>query len=174
MLIREVKEITRRRRAPGLPPARPKYRLWSDEELRALGTGPDREIAFKLGRSLASVQVKRSRVRIGLEVSALHDWTDRDVKLLGTMTDERLGRRLGLSGEAVFAQRQKLKIASFNPAWRPWTDKERSLVGKVPDQEAAELLGRSLGGVRKARYEMEVKDAVLLVPQMDRSPRAPS
>src|SRR2546427_217906 len=95
---------------------------WTVKYADLLGKVPDREIAFRLGRSLASVQVKRNRVQIGLEVSALHNWTDEDIALLGAMPDETLGRRFGLSGEAVFAQRQRLKVAPFNPASRPWTE----------------------------------------------------
>jgi hypothetical protein len=163
LLVRDVNEISRRRRTLGLPSAKASYRMWSDRELLLLGTAPDREIARRLKRSLASVQCQRARLKIPLQESARYDWSHEATRLLGTMSDEDAAKRLGISAGAVFMKRKHLKIAPFVPCSRLWTKKEIRLLGRFSDQETARRLGRTLQAVRSIRNELGIENPCLLV-----------
>src|SRR5437667_5234222 len=105
LLVRDINEVTQRRRIMGRPAGRFTYNRWTDAELLLLGTAPDREIAGRLGRSLASVQCQRARLKLPLKVSALHRWSKKETKLLGRMPDEEVARRLDLTSAAMFRKR---------------------------------------------------------------------
>ncbi len=131
-------------------------RDWTIQELRVLGTAPDREIAGRLGRSIASVQLKRSHDGVAMLNPAHRRWTEREIALLGTLPDQEVARRLGRTLRTVAAKRKEMGVPYRNPRYRPWRAKEVRLLGKKSDDEAARLTGRTLSAVLNKRKALGI------------------
>jgi hypothetical protein len=74
-----------------------------------LGTGKDREMAGRLGRTTAAVRRKREILGIPPFVAR---WADEEVALLGTDTDAKVAGRLGRTRSAVMTKRLDMRIPS--------------------------------------------------------------
>jgi hypothetical protein len=59
---------------------------WTEEELKALGTMPDRDLARRFERSRQAIVVKRALLGIPVfvEPGERRGWTEEEDKLLGT------------------------------------------------------------------------------------------
>lgn len=81
---------------------------WTDYEIAWLGTLPDPDVAVRLGRTLKSVQRKRTELSIAAYTER-REWTPADDAILGTAPDPEIARRLGTTVKAVTCRRQLLK-----------------------------------------------------------------
>jgi hypothetical protein len=88
------------------------WRHWTANEDKLLGRYSNAEAARRLGRSLDSVSLRRSRMGIS-SPPAQGLWTKKEEALLGTMTDRELARVLGRTELAVVSRRAKLGISKY-------------------------------------------------------------
>jgi hypothetical protein len=143
-LARDPKTVGDRRRELGIPHFIGKFREWTAQEMRLLGTKPDPELAVQLGRSLFSI--RNQRLKSGVPMCSRPDyrpWTDEEEKLLGTMPDREVARFLGRHYSGVLSHRLAKKIPYLNPRYRPWTSSEIKLLGTQPDEAVAKRTGRT-------------------------------
>jgi hypothetical protein len=74
-----------------------------------LGTLPDRELAQRLGRTLAAVRVRR--IEFGLHApSTRRRWEPEEDRLLGTAPDAEIAQQLNRTLSAVKSRRKDLGI----------------------------------------------------------------
>ena len=89
---------------------------WKPTEDALLGTGPDEEVARRLGRSKLAASRRRQALGL-LERRVVHQWTEKETALLGTMMDKEIAALLGLDKKQVAWRRNHLKIlGSLYPA----------------------------------------------------------
>jgi DNA-binding CsgD family transcriptional regulator len=115
---------------------------WTQNELALLGTGPDGEVARRVGRSRSSVL----RQRLKREVPAVYlfrPWTKEELALLGKVPDKEIARRLGRNYQVVLAKRKRLGIPNSAGVLRFWTKAEDRLLGTASDPEITRTLHRN-------------------------------
>src|SRR5205814_2233642 len=102
------------------------WRPWTKQELRVLGTIPDREFARRFRRTLQAIATKRMLRGIPRFIGAgdFRLWTATEDSLLGTAPDRAIARLLGRSLFAVQNKRLKMRIPMANPGHRIWTKAE--------------------------------------------------
>lgn len=123
-----------------LPPAN--QQPWRDWEIRLLGTGTDRMIAKRLGRSVHSVENKRRK--LGIKSPATRFWTKEEEAIIGRVSDAEAARRMGRTRKAVQHRRRKLGMAFFRMEHRrKWTASEEALLGTESDAVIAKKLTRT-------------------------------
>jgi hypothetical protein len=77
-------------------------RRWTPDEDALLGTDTDQAIANRLGRSRASVKLRR--IRLGREAhggNPARAWTPAELNMLGTKPDSAIALELGVSRQYV-------------------------------------------------------------------------
>ena len=105
-------------------------RAWPASDLALLGTGPDAEIAAKVGRDVAVVSRKRTALNIRA-VPSDRWWSPEEDALLGEMSDEELADALERSLESVRIRRIRLGIPK--PGSMAWLLAEIQLLGTMHD-----------------------------------------
>ena len=128
---------------------------WDD----LLGKINDKELAEKIGSSLAAVNMRRRKLGVaasddpGFRVRI--DWTEWD-DLLGTMKDKTLAKKMGCSLASVLARRKKLGILSYYQSkavdWKLWDE----MIPDMVDSELAKKIGCSSGSVRLRRMKLGI------------------
>src|ERR1051326_1038400 len=91
------------------------WRAWTEEELRALGTIPDREFAARFGRTRHAVAGKRHLLGIARcrAPDEARPWTAAEDRLLGTKADAVLASELRRTVASVRKRRKRKGIAHF-------------------------------------------------------------
>jgi hypothetical protein len=125
---------------------------WRPEELAFVGTGPDEEIAARLGRSVAAVSRQRRLLHPRQRPSPR--WQPHELELVGTAPDAELAARLGRSVTAVAHKRRRLGILRQHQ--QPWPERGLSLLGTASDAEVARRLGRTVGSVKHKRCALGI------------------
>src|SRR5207249_5164624 len=70
-------------------------RAWTDDQDALFSKFNDSEIAEKLGRTLGSVENRRTRLRVSVPKPGWRFFTPEEDALLGTGTDAEIAQRLG-------------------------------------------------------------------------------
>jgi hypothetical protein len=125
---------------------------WRPEEVALLATGPDEEIAARLGRSAGAVRLRRQL--LGLLLRPTVRWRPHELELLGTAPDAEVAARLGRPVTAVASKRRRLGILRQHQ--QPWPERDIPLLGTASDAEVAQRLGRRVGSVKHKRYALGV------------------
>lgn len=127
---------------------------WEPEEIAAVGTAPDAEIARRLGRTTSAVESKR--ISLGLVEQIHRRWEAAEIEHLGTAPDPEVAERLGRTLSSVRDKRYSLGIPSFLGRGKRWKPHEVKLLGTAPDSEIAERLGRSYKAVNQKRRKLGI------------------
>ena len=100
-------------------------RSWTPEERALLGTASDTIIAYRLGRTVASVKYKRVKLQLAAAPFERpdHNFKPAEDKLLGTAPDPEIASRFQRGLWSVTERRQELKIPKFDSTRCP--DKRR-------------------------------------------------
>ncbi len=132
------------------------WSLWDDH----LGKITDKELAKKIGSSLAAVSNRRKLKGIpaagerGARSSI--DWSDWD-SMLGTVEDKHLAEKVGCSLASVLLRRRKFGIPAFSKRngvnWELWDE----LIPDMSDSELAKKIGCAPGSVRVRREKLGIK-----------------
>jgi hypothetical protein len=153
----------RTRRSAPRTRARRKLRFWTAAEDALLGTAPDRVVARRLTRSVASVAQRRNG--LGVPPVKRPGWSPAEDALLGTLPDKELAARLGRSRGAVRGHRCLMGVAAFwQPAPGAWTAAEDALLGKFTDRQVAQRLGRARRVVAYRRCKLGIRPLTLWRP----------
>ncbi|WP_429532488.1 hypothetical protein [Pseudomonas silensiensis] len=141
-------------------------RIWSVEQISALGTDSDANIAKQLGFTYNQVFFKRTQ--LGIPLYRL--WTAEFTSLLGAMTDADFALTVAggkFTPEQVYNKRASLGIPAFNKTWTP---ENLALLGEMTDKEVAEQIGNGITflGVRKKRRALNIKAC-----RISKAPKAP-
>jgi len=99
----------------GILSSSPQPKQWTEEKDALLGKHPDREIARRLGRSVNSVEHRRTRLAIRLTDRAPRPWTPQEDALLGTLSDRLVAQKLGRTMKAVQSRRLSKGILRSHP-----------------------------------------------------------
>ena len=130
------------------------WSLWDDQ----LGKFTDKEIAEKIGSSVAAVSMRRNKLGIASsgERGARLDWNKYDA-LLGKMEDKALAVEIGCSIGSIALRRKKLDIPAFNQRksvdWAMW-DK---FIPDMSDTQLAKKIGCAPGSVKVRREKLGLK-----------------
>jgi len=160
-----VSKVRHRRHRLGIPIAQPQKRRWTAEEDALLGTALDVEVAGKLGRSEASVQLRRLQLGIAPAPAPMHprsgdsgyrNWDPRNDHLLGKLRDEEVARRTGCRVQTVRVRRHRLGIPIAQSQRRSWVPHEEALLGKASDTAVAAKLGRTESAVSQHRQALGI------------------
>ncbi|HTB85840.1 MAG TPA: hypothetical protein VK742_19505 [Candidatus Sulfotelmatobacter sp.] len=128
--------------------------LWKSSEVKLLGTAADEEVARKLGRSVNSVKIKRTRLGI-TGVSKL--WLSADeIELLGKQPDAELAARFGRTLKSIQYWRVKLGRTYYASGSRDWTAHELKLLGRYSDAELARRFKRTEKAIQTKRVEVGI------------------
>jgi len=93
---------------------RPRYHpLWSPAQDALVGTGPDKEIAARLGRPVAALRFRREQLGRPPCNPKWKPWTKEEKALLGTMTDAEVAVRTGHPVLSVKKARWQVGIPCF-------------------------------------------------------------
>lgn len=85
----------------------PDLRLWTPREDKLVGSGPDDEIARKLGRTRIAVAARRRILGIASWNYTYHRlWTDKEEGLLGVVPDRKLAAMLQRPFKGIQARRE--------------------------------------------------------------------
>lgn len=126
---------------------------WDDQ----LGKVTDKELAEKIGSSVAAVSMRRNK--LGIEASgergARLDWSKYD-ELLGTMDDKSLADQIGCSIGSIAIRRKKLDIPAFNQRksvdWEMWDE----FIPDMSDTQLAKKIGCAPGSVKVRREKLGI------------------
>jgi hypothetical protein len=139
-LGRDKSTVGERRRHLGIPPKVPD---WTPQEIKLLGTVPDRQLAQRLGRTLFSIQNRRLKLGIPPAVNPKYrPWTEQEMRLLGTMPDADLALKIGRPYEAVRDKRNQHHIDYEHPRYAWWKPEELALLAKYSNEGVAKMTGR--------------------------------
>ena len=117
----------------------------------------DKEIAEQLGRTLSSVENRRTRLKIRVPKPGWRFFTPEEDALLGTASDAEIAKRIGRHPSSVQSRRLKLGMAiRHNRKRRPWTPEEDALLGTASDTELAARLDRHISTVCIRRQELSI------------------
>jgi len=128
---------------------------WEDQ----LGQVTDKELAEKIGCSVAAVTMRRGRLKIPASGDgggrARIDWSQWDEEL-GTIGDKVLAQKAGCSLASVVLRRNKLGIPALNQRksvdWKLWDE----LIPDMADSELAKKIGCAPGSVRVRREKLGI------------------
>ena len=128
---------------------------WDDQ----LGKITDKELADKIGSSLAAVSMRRKKLDVPASgdrgARARIDWSDWD-KELGTVEDKILAEKVGCSLASVVLRRKKLGIPAHNQRksvdWKLWDE----MIPDMADSELAKKIGCAPGSVRVRREKLGI------------------
>jgi hypothetical protein len=128
---------------------------WEDQ----LGKITDKELAEKIGSSLAAVSMRRNKMGIASsgERGALPsiDWPKWD-DVLGTVGDKALAKKIGCSLGSIVLRRKKLGIPAFNQRksvdWELWDE----MIPDMADSELSKKIGCAPGSVRVRREKLGI------------------
>ena len=157
------RSVYRKRRLLGIPafgtvPHEQNRYSWSPQEIRLLGTAPDRVIAERLGLSHATVQFKRSRLGIApyQEPSKPIEWTEEMVALLGKITDRRFVELHLMTLERVQRKREELGIPPcVEPTQKVARTAEVEALLRLPNQAVMKRTGLSKTTILQLRRELD-------------------
>jgi len=130
------------------------WSLWDDQ----LGKATDKEIAEKIGSSVAAVSMRRSKLGISAsgERGARLEWDKYDAKL-GTIEDKALADEIGCSIGSIAIRRKKLGIPAFNQRksvdWEMWDE----FIPDMSDTQLAKKIGCAPGSVKVRREKLGLK-----------------
>ncbi len=128
---------------------------WDDQ----LGKLTDKELAEKIGSSLAAVSMRRRKLNISASgergAKARIDWSDWDSEL-GQVEDKVLAKKVGCSLASVVLRRKKLGIAACNQRksvdWELWDE----MIPTMTDSELSKKIGCAPGSVRVRREKLGI------------------
>lgn len=128
---------------------------WDDQ----LGKTTDKELADKIGSSLAAVSMRRRKLDVSASgergARARIDWAGWDDQL-GTIEDKVLAEKIGCSLASVVLRRNKLGIAACyqrkSVNWHLWD----SMIPDMADSELAKKIGCAPGSVRVRREKLGI------------------
>ena len=152
-LLRRSREFEQKKRPKTVSQASPR---WTPEETALLGTRPDKELARLLDRTVISISLRRSRLKIPCPNPSRHSWTDTERGLLGTMSDADVSLKLGLPELLVRGHRERYKIPVFDRKLHAWTAADDKLLGKVRDEELAKRFGVTVSSIKHRRTRLRV------------------
>jgi len=134
-------------------------RSWTPAEDRLFAELNDNELAEKLGRTISSVENRRTRLKIPVPKPGWRFFTPEDDALLGTAPDVEIAKRLGRHPASVQTRRLRLGLRKTNPRKRrPWTPQEDAILGTASDTEIAALLDRHIATVCVRRQQLGVSN----------------
>jgi hypothetical protein len=151
----------------------PEMRVWTPPEDNLVGSGPDDEIARKLGRTRIAVATRRRTLGIASWNYTYHRlWTDKEEALLGVVPDRKLVGMLQRPFKGIQARRELKGLPPAEPLRRHFTPEEDALLGTKPDEEVARILGREVMAVatRRQRLGIPLKNPLIhhWTPQEDK------
>jgi len=130
------------------------WSLWDSQ----LGKASDKELAEKIGSSVAAVSMRRRK--LGVKASGGRamqlDWAQYD-SLLGTMEDKELASKMGCSIGSIAIRRKNLGVAAFNQRksveWELWDE----FIPEMSDVQLAKKIGCAPGSVKVRREKLGLK-----------------
>lgn len=130
------------------------WSVWDDQ----LGKMTDKDLANKIGSSVAAVCMRRSK--LGIEASgergARLDWDKYD-SLLGTMEDKDLAKIVGCSIGSIAIRRKKRGVAAFSQRksvdWARWDE----FIAVMSDTQLSKKIGCAPGSVKVRREKLGIK-----------------
>jgi hypothetical protein len=138
--------------------------VWSQQEIKMLGTMPDNQVAKRLGVSTSLVWTKRNslgippfkkepqpRPRPG-RIKAWEPSPDL-VLLLGKSSDKEIAKMAGVSAEVVFYHRKKHGIAAAPARVCILNPEQIAMLGILPDRELVKLWGFERTTIRNLRLK---------------------
>jgi hypothetical protein len=132
-------------------------RNWTPAEDKLFNKLNDKELAEKFGRTISSVENRRTRLRIPVPKPGWRLFTPEEDALLGTAPDVEIAKRLGRHPSSVQTRRLRLGLRKSSPrARRPWTPTEDSLLGTMSDTDLAARLDRHIATVCIRRQKLGV------------------
>ena len=140
---------------------------WDDQ----LGKITDKELAEKIGSSLAAVSMRRRKLNIPASgergAKARIDWSDWDSEL-GKVEDKVLATKVGCSLASVVLRRKKLGVGACNERksvdWALWDE----MIPTMTDTELSKIIGCAPGSVRVRREKLGIaKSSVDLRKKVD-------
>jgi hypothetical protein len=97
-------------------PLNPALRLWTEREIKLLGTAPDEDIARQIGRSKTAVKGRRNSFGIpAWNLSYFCPWSPEEDALLGVVPDRLLAKKLKRTFAAVQARRENKQMPPAHP-----------------------------------------------------------
>jgi hypothetical protein len=132
------------------------YCTWTAEEDALLGKFTDKEVAHKLGYSVARVRRRRYLLGVPSNNPNNRHWTKEEIALLGARPDREVAPMVNRNVSNVRNKRLELGIPFHNPHYEIWKPGELALLGKLPDEEIARRTGHSLTSVRQARTKRKI------------------
>jgi hypothetical protein len=155
LLARTRPSIIYRRRLLGVRQHNPKP--WTAKEDALFTKFNNDELAKKLGRSLSSIENRRTRLKVGTPRPGWRYFTPEEDAVLGTASDAEIAARFGRSPTSVQARRLKLGISLRDPKKMPkWTRAQDKLLGTAPDAEIAKRIGRTEHAIRSRRAVLQI------------------
>ncbi len=130
------------------------WSLWDDQ----LGKTTDKELAEKIGSSVAAVSMRRSKLGVHAsgERGARLEWDKYDT-LLGTMEDKSLADQIGCSIGSIAIRRKKLDIPAYNQRksvdWAMWDE----FIPDMSDTQLSKKIGCAPGSVKVRREKLGFK-----------------
>ena len=124
-----------------------------------LGTAKDKDVAFRLKRTLEGVRQRRRKLGIKSPAfsSTCRRWTPEEDTLLGKMRDEEVAARTGHPLSGVLQRRLGKGIPLEVRQKRLWTTEEEKRLGILPDADIAARLNRSVKSVQARRLEKRIE-----------------
>lgn len=130
---------------------------WTPEQDARFRELNDKEIAEKLGRTLSSVENRRTRLKIKVPKPGWRFFTPEEDALLGTASDAEIAKRLGRHPASVQSRRLKLGLlGGKSRILRRWTAEEDALLGTAKDTEIATRLNRKVEVVCMRRQKLGI------------------
>jgi len=130
-------------------------RHWPAEDIRLLGQAPDRDFAWRLGRSEGAVMQMRGKLRIAKFNARLRRWTTEEDHWLRTIRNQDFSRRFNRTVAAIQQRRYDLGIAQPKRE-HPWTGREDALLGKMSDPDFARQFGRPQISISPRRRQLGI------------------
>jgi hypothetical protein len=133
-------------------------RSWKATDNALFSKFNDKEIARKLGRTLSSVENRRTRLKIPVPNPGWRFFTPAEDALLGTAADAEIAARLGRHRSSVQARRLRLGILRGKrpKSRRPWTPEDDALLGTDTDTRISARLGRHVSQVCVRRQQLGI------------------
>lgn len=132
-------------------------RNWTPAEDKLFNKLNDKELAEKIGRTISSVENRRTRLKIPVPNPGWRLFTPEEDALLGTAPDIEIAKRLGRHPSSMQTRRLRFGLRKSHPrARRPWTQAEDSLLGTMSDTELAARLDRHIATVCIRRQKFGV------------------
>jgi hypothetical protein len=175
-LNRSYGSVQCRRLGLGISSRHPEFTPWTPEQNSWFGKLPEKAIARRTRRSLASVRRRGRKLRPDLFPAlrkAPPKWTESEVRLLGTLRDAELVTRLGRTLASVAHKRQKLHVPVV-PAKHgrmEWTPAKELMLRTHSDRALVALWHCSALTLRRRRRALRIPPTKRDIPWTRREDR---